>query len=95
MTDYTPHPPLEGLKRFRPDIFKALDDYDRKVADGTLTFDAEGFVPHPPDTRGNWIGANLALHVSFLDITPDGQPPYPPASSLDAAGNSHDYPDGR
>ena len=47
---------------------KAIDDYEAKVADGTLTFTGE-FADEPPDARDGWVGSHLAGNVSAMDIS--------------------------
>jgi hypothetical protein len=53
------------------DIQEALDDYDRRAANGELQFTHDGeFAAMPPDYMGGWIQSQLALHVSVFDSEP-------------------------
>ena len=54
---------MSNLTHLPADVKKALDEYDRKVADGEISFDANGFA-HDPYPTDEWIAANVAAHAN-------------------------------
>lgn len=46
------------------DIQTALDDYDRKVATGEITFDDNGFA-HDPYPTDPWMADNVTAHADM------------------------------
>jgi hypothetical protein len=48
------------------DVKKAIDDYDRAVADGTLHFAGE-FADEPPEST-QWEGDFLKSHLPSIEL---------------------------
>lgn len=52
------------------DVHAAIALYERRLADGEITFDGE-FADDPQcETTRSWLGGHLADHLPLADITP-------------------------
>lgn len=56
-------------------IQDALDDYDRRVASGGLTFDHGEFADMPSVDPGDWLGSLVRSHLPAMDLAPNTDHP--------------------